>query len=398
MGVPKKKTSLLRRASRLRFSQWWLIGLLLVAVFADFIANDRPLIASVNGELRFPVAHQIGEDLGIASPYQPVIRNWYRAETDWGLWPAVPYRAGKPDRKNGNYRSPWGEQDTGPRARHYLGTDKLGRDILAGLIRGTRIAVLIGLGSVLISLLLGIPLGGVAGFFGNDSLVGPRHRWWGWSIGSSLGILYAWVSLIPYFGTDGLLSSFLILLLAAIFGGLLMSQGLRLIPAMRRSAALPADSLVLQAIELFVNIPGLILLVALLAIINRPSIWIVVLVIGVLSWPTVARYLRAELLRIRSLPYMDAARISGISKSRRLFYHALPNAIGPLAVVASFSLGQAIILEAALSFLGIGIPADQVTWGSLLRLSREFPEAWWLAIFPGILLTLTVLAANRQFK
>lgn len=395
---PKEKSTFLRRLSRLNFSQWWLIGLLLVALLADFIANDRPLMARVDDELRFPVLHQIGEDLGFSSPYQPVVRNWYRAKTSWALWPPVPYRAGKPDRKNGNYRSPFEVQDTEPRARHYLGTDKLGRDILAGLIRGTRIAVIVGLGSVLISLLLGIPLGGVAGFFGNDGLVGPRHRWWGWIIGGTLGVLYGWISLIPYFNLQGIFPPLLLLLLAICLGGWVVSQLLRLIPAMRRAAALPTDTLILQAIELLVNIPGLVLLVALLAIINRPSIWIVVLVIGVLRWPTVARYLRAELLRIRSLPYMDAARVSGISKGRRLFHHALPNAIGPLTVVASFSIGQAILLEAALSFLGIGIPADQVTWGSLLRLSRQFPEAWWLAVFPGILLTLTVLAANRQFK
>jgi len=401
MAVPQPTSPTGKQTNRLRtfsFSQWWLIGLFLVALLADVLANDRPLVASINDEWRFPVFHQMGEDLGLSSPYQPVVRNWYRADTDWALWPPVPYRAGKPDSKNGNYRSPFSAQDTGPRARHYLGTDKLGRDVLAGLIRGTRIAVFVGFGAVFIALLIGIPLGSVAGYFGNDGLLGPRYRWWGWLVGATLGVLYGWISLIPFFQLTGILAAGSVLVLAASLGGFFLSQALRLIPAMRRSTALPADTLVLQAVELFVNIPGLVLLVALLSIINQPSLWVVIVVIGVLRWPTVARYLRAELLRVRSLPYMDAAKVSGISQRRRLFYHALPNALGPLAVVASFSLGSAILLEAALSFLGIGIPADQVTWGSLLRLSREFPKAWWLAVFPGVLLTLTVLSANRQFK
>jgi peptide/nickel transport system permease protein len=157
---------------------------------------------------------------------------------------------------------------------------------------------------------------------------------------------------------------------------------------------LPADSFFLQGVELFVNIPGLVLLIALIAVIDRPSIGIVVVVIGVLRWTFTGRYLRAELLRIRNLPYIEAARVSGVGRWRILFRHALPNALGPLLVVSSFGIGAAILLEAFLSFLGIGIPADQVTWGSLLRQSRAFPAAWWLALFPGLLLTLTVLAAN----
>lgn len=377
-----------------RLALAWLGGLLLVAVFADFLANDRPLIARVDGELRFPVLHQYGEALGWAEGYQPTVRNWYRQETAWALWPPVPYVAGATDVKNGNYRSPFSVQETGARARHYLGTDKLGRDVLAGLIAGARVAVIVGIGALLISLLLGVPLGGIAGFFGNDALSGTRAFWWGWSVGGSLGILYAAISLLPYFQVTGFFASTLLLLVGAGAGGLMLASSLRLIPAMRKTMSFPADTFVLQGIELFVNIPGLVLLIALLAIINRPSIWLVALIIGVLRWTSVARYLRAEMLRIRNLPYIDAARISGIGRWRILFRHALPNAIGPIIVVSCFGLGSAILLEAFLSFLGIGIPADQVTWGSLLGQSRSQPSAWWMALFPGMLLTFTVLAAN----
>ncbi|MEM9258790.1 MAG: hypothetical protein AAGA62_04025, partial [Bacteroidota bacterium] len=154
----------------------WLVGLGMVALLADFIANDRPLIASVEGELRFPVLHEYGLALGLVDRYAPLVRNWKRISPDWALWPPVPYSAGATDLKNSDYRSPFAEQDTGPRARHYLGTDDLGRDVFAGLIGGTRVAIFVGVGSVILSLLLGIPLGGIAGFFGNDQLRAPRSK------------------------------------------------------------------------------------------------------------------------------------------------------------------------------------------------------------------------------
>ncbi len=384
-----KKKGWLRRAAIA-----WLLGLLLVAVFADFLANDRPLVASVNGETRFPVLHEYGEELGLVGPYQPIVRNWKKIETAWALWPVVPYSAGASDLKNSNFKSPFDLQDTGARARHYLGTDKLGRDVLAGLIAGSRVAIFVGIGSLLISLLIGVPLGGVAGFFGNNNLRGTRAQWWGLSAGGLLGVLYSTVSLLPFFRIESIGLTVLLLVGGFLLGGWLLALLLRQIPFFRQPASFPADTVVLQAVELFVNIPGLVLLIALLAVINQPSLWVVVLVIGVLRWPFITRHLRGELLRIRSLPYIEAARVSGVSRWRILFRHALPNAIGPLLVVSAFGLGGAILLEAFLSFLGIGIPADEITWGSLLRASRSRPDAWWLAVFPGLLLTFTVLAAN----
>lgn len=385
----------MRAGGKHHLSRAWLIGLVLVALLADFLANDRPLIASVDGDVRFPVAHDYGVALGVVAPYVPRVRNWYRQETGWALWPPVPYAAGRTDVKNGNFRSPFDRQDTGERARHYLGTDQLGRDTLAGLIRGCRVAVFVGLGSVLISLLIGVPLGGVAGFFGNDGLRYRRAKLWGWGIGLPLGVTYGLVALVPALAGAGWPLTLLAGAVVTVLLGWGLSALFGLIPFMRKPAAFRADTLVLQGVELFVNIPALVLLIALVAIVNRPSIGIVVLIIGVLRWPTIARYLRAELLRIRRLPYIDAARVSGIPRWRILFRHALPNALGPLFVVASFGLGYAVLLEAVLSFLGIGIPADQVTWGSLLRQSRQHPAAWWLAVFPGLLLTFTVMAANR---
>ena len=378
-----------------RQARWWLLGLLVVALLADFVTNDRPLIASVDGDLRFPVLHEYANAVGLAAPYTPVVRNWYRTDTDWSLWPPVPYAAGKPDVRHANFVSPFDEQNTAPRARHYLGTDRLGRDVLAGLIRGTRVAIFVGVGSVFLSLLIGIPLGGLAGFFSNEGLQTSRSRLFGWTTGGISGLVYAAVNLVPFLGATAWWSVAALCLLTAVIFAFLLGRLLHLLPWFRRPTGVPADTAVLQAIELFVNVPGLVLLIALMAIVEQPSVWIVIVAVGILSWPTMARYLRAELLRIRSLPYIDAARVSGVPHWRILFRHALPNALGPLVIIASFGLGGAILLEAFLSFLGIGIPAGQVTWGSLLQQSRQHPAAWWLAVFPGVLLTLTVMAANK---
>ncbi|MEM9931244.1 MAG: hypothetical protein AAF840_15615, partial [Bacteroidota bacterium] len=169
---------------------WWLIGLTAIAIFSDFLANDRPLVVKMEGEIRFPVLRQYSTTLGWSSGYSPVVRDWYEADVAWALWPPVPYAAGASDLKNSGYRSPFAPQNTGERARHYLGTDQLGKDTLAGLIVGCRTAIMVGIGAVLISLIIGIFLGGIAGFFGNDGLRNTRAHWWGWSLGGMGGLLY----------------------------------------------------------------------------------------------------------------------------------------------------------------------------------------------------------------
>lgn len=363
---------------------WYYLGLLvLVAVFANWLANDRPWVASYEGQTYWPILR-----------HTPEVRDWKAVETDWAIWPPVRFRAATTDLGNGNYRPPF-HASKGDRGRHWLGTDRLGRDTLAGLISGARIAVVVGLGSLGIALLIGIPLGAIAGYFGNDGLRWPRYRSLGLVIGLFLGLAYGWAALWPATTERSLGLRWLLILLVAMGAVAVVTSLLRWLPGTRQSTKLPIDGVVLRLIELFTSIPGLVLLIALLSIISRPSIGLVVVVIGGISWTAIARFLRAELLRIRSLPYIEAAQVSGLPKARILFRHALPNAIGPVLVVAAFLVGFSILSEAMLSFLGVGVPTDQITWGSMLGQSRTHPSAWWLAVLPGVLLTLTVLACNR---
>ena len=369
-----------------RFAVCFLLLVALTGALADFLANDRPIVARRAGRTEFPVLFGYG------------VPDWRSAEVSWALWPPVRYSAGGTDLINGNYRPPLAEPRGRDRPRHWLGTDRLGRDTLAGLIHGCRVAVVIGLGSLLVALLIGGPLGAVAGYFGNDGLRWPRYRWWGGVVGAPLGVMYYAAALGPYLVDSGSGIRALAGVLATVLGWGLISGGLYslslLFPGLKKPVSLPLDRLVMSLVEGLSSVPGLVVLIALLSFFSRPSLAVIVLVIGGFGWVSVARFLRAELLRIRELPYVEAARVSGVGEWRILLRHALPNALGPLFVVGSFAVGGAVLTESALSFLGIGVPADLVSWGSILRQSREQPAAWWLAVFPGLLLTGVVLGLN----
>ncbi|PHI21016.1 ABC transporter permease [Lewinellaceae bacterium SD302] len=396
--------SRIRNSIRSTRGRRWALGylkvLVIVAIFSSFLANDRPILASYAGEIRFPVFREIGEIFSGPRPYGDLPgRSWRKAETDWAVWPPVRYSAGELDFANNNYVSPFEEQKIETALeRHWLGTDQLGRDTLAGLIRGCRIALLVGMVAMGIALLIGLLMGGLAGFFSNDGLRAHRHRAWSFAIGTVFGIIYLINNFLPYAnGWSGWIkypAAFI------VFAGLLgLFQLLFGFPASfwpwwRKEISLPIDAIVLRIIELFNSFPTLILLIAVLPVIDSPTILTVMLVIGLIRWTGIARFVRAELLRIRQLPYIDAARISGFGQLRILFRHALPNALGPVVVALSFGVAGAILLEAYLSFLSIGLPEDQVSWGSLLQQSRAQPAAWWLAVFPGLAIFFTVLSLN----
>ena len=150
----------------------------------------------------------------------------------------------------------------------------------------------------------------------------------------------------------------------------------------------------MRIVEIFNAIPTLILLLAIVAIINKPSIYNIILIIGLIRWTTITRFVRAELLRIRQLEYVEAARALGYSRFRIIFRHALPNALGAALIAISFGIATAILLEATLSFLGIGMPPDKLTWGLLLSEARSNTSAWWLVIFPGLAIFSTVILFN----
>jgi peptide/nickel transport system permease protein len=154
------------------------------------------------------------------------------------------------------------------------------------------------------------------------------------------------------------------------------------------------DAVVMRVGEVQLAFPTIILYVAVMAVVG-PGLEKLIAVIGVVSWVQYARVERAMTLSLREQEYVQAARALGASAWRIMLRHILPNTLGPLTVVASFGLASTLVIEASLSFLGLGVPPSVPSWGSMLSDGRDYLRAgWWVATFPGLALTLCVLAVN----
>lgn len=401
-AAPAHRAITWRRFRRNR-PAWWSLRVLallaFIAVFADFLANEKPLYARLEGRNYFPVVRQYAVDLGFR-PWEArfVQADWRALPYERVLYAPIPYSATTIDRQNMGYRSPFEKNQKTPwRFHHWLGTDQLGRDVLAGMIRGTRVALGVGIVAMSVAFLIGVFFGAAAGYFGDRGWQVSRIGLFLSVIGLALGLFYA---IVPrrYAFQEGVWGWELLKSAGIVFVFLgaawLLSRLLRSVPWLERPVRVPVDLLVMRLIEVVNSIPGLLLLLALAAIVRRPSILFIMLIIGLIGWTGIARFTRAELLRIRQESYIEAARALGFRHRRILFRHALPNALTPVLIALAFGIANAVLLEALLSFLGIGLPADSVTWGTLLNLARSAPKAWWLALFPGLAIFVTVTAFN----
>lgn len=154
------------------------------------------------------------------------------------------------------------------------------------------------------------------------------------------------------------------------------------------------DSLLMRLVDIMLCFPSFFLILAVIAFLN-PSIWIIMAVIGLTGWMGVARMVRAEVLAIREMDYIMAARCIGCSDLRIILRHILPNALSPVLVAATLGVAGAILTESALSFLGIGVQPPTPSWGNILTSGKDYIEfAWWLSLFPGLAILVTVLAYN----
>lgn len=219
-----------------------------------------------------------------------------------------------------------------PSASHWFGTDALGRDLFTRILYGGRISLSVGGIAVLISLLIGVPIGALAGYYGGkiDTIL--------------MRFTDAFLSLPP----------FLVLILLAS---------------------------ILREVEI--------------PLFQRSSVLTISLVIGVLSWMTFARLVRAAFLTLRELDYVSAARALGAADRQIILRHILPNGIGVIIVEATLQLGYAIIQESGLSFLGFGIQQPTPSWGNLIASAQDhFVRYPWLAIFPGLMIFLSIISVN----
>lgn len=154
------------------------------------------------------------------------------------------------------------------------------------------------------------------------------------------------------------------------------------------------DTALMRFVDMVIAFPRLVLLVTIVALFE-PSVTLIVLVLGLTLWPGTARVVRAEVLSVRERPFVEAARALGYSRRRILFRHVVPNVLAPVIVAATLGIGDTIVLEAGLSFLGIGVQPPTPSWGTMVADGRNnLLGAWWLSTFPGLAIVLTVLAFN----
>ncbi len=155
-----------------------------------------------------------------------------------------------------------------------------------------------------------------------------------------------------------------------------------------------ADIVISRAIEIMLTIPTFFLIIAIIAFLP-PSIYNIMVVIGLTGWTGAARFVRAEFLKLKQLDFIMALRALGASHRRIIFLHMLPNAMAPVLVSAVFGIAGAILTESSLSFLGFGVPPPTPSWGDILSQSRDYIEfAWWLTVFPGFAIFLSITAYN----
>jgi len=396
----------------------YLLGILvLVARFAPIIANNQPLYAVYKGVTMYPAFSDEKTTLEITDPktgeiekLQFDITDWRKLDFESVIYAPIPYSPGELDKYNRSsspsskqfYKTNNGEiLELSSRFRHHLGTDLIGSDLFSGLIHGTRIALIVGLISMGIASFIGIILGAFAGFFGDRDLKMRRVKYYMTLIGLFFGFFYGFGQR-KYAISDGFSQSnsegmieFAISILI-IFGTTYIFRLLsRLITNkwLSTEISVPIDSMVSRGIEILNSIPRLLLIITVTAIMDR-SLTIIMVIIGITGWTGIARFTRAEFLRIKSLEYVQASKSLGFSSIRTIFKHALPNALAPVFVSIAFGIASAILIESGLSFLGIGVPDDVITWGSLLGDGRQDTSSWWLIIFPGIAIFITITIYN----
>jgi len=384
IGFLRKLLKRLHRSSVFRVAKAWLLFLFFIALFGDFFANSKPLFCRFDGAIQFPIFQEI---LGLTSPFSEST-DWENPKITSKIFPLIPYHYDTIDPLNSHYKSPFGKQNIKSlRFRHWLGTDKIGRDVLAGMIMGARVSLVISCLGIGVAALIGVFLGSISGYFGDKKL-----KWTIWQVIFTLVLLvvFSWFAyVLPIYFGNNWLTYIGLLVLFLLFEWLFSKASKK-----GKKIALPMDWMVLRILEVFKSIPKL-LLILVISSIFAPSVLLVAMVIGLTHWPTITLYMRGEMKLVRKMEYLIAAQLQGIPDWKILIRHGIPNAIGPALIAIMLGLGSAILSEAFLSFLGLGIPPELTSWGKLLAAARENVSAWWLAVFPGLAIFLTIYSANR---
>jgi oligopeptide transport system permease protein len=210
-----------------------------------------------------------------------------------------------------------------PSREHWLGTDTLGRDLLARSLYGGRISITVGLVATFVALTIGVTYGAVAGYVGGK-----------------------------------------------------------------------LDAFMMRIVDILYALPFAIFVILLMVFFGR-NIFLLFFAIGAVEWLTMARIVRGQVMSLKKMEFIEAARALGLGRRRIIFRHVIPNVLGPVIVYTSLTIPAVMLLESFLSFLGLGVQAPMSSWGVLIKDgSEKMEEFWWLLVFPGALFFLTLLSLN----
>jgi peptide/nickel transport system permease protein len=271
---------------------------------------------------------------------------------------------------------------------YILGTDELGRDVFARMLQGAWVSLTVGFVAVGISVIIGIILGGWAGYYGSNKI----------TVGHVLGVFLIVLGTVWLF-TNQSFSDILFLLMGIFliwFVGKIHKQSRKMQPgkSLLLFPVLSVDGLITGIIDIMLCFPSFFLILTVVALLPS-SIYNIMIIIGLTSWMGSARFVRAEFLSLREMDFITASRALGVSDGRIIFLHMIPNALAPVLVSATIGIATAILTEAGLSFLGFGVPPPHATWGNILSNGKNFLfDAPWLTFVPGIAILIVVLAFN----
>lgn len=278
--------------------------------------------------------------------------------------------------------------------RYLLGTDKYGRDNLSRLILGVRISLSVGLLAVGISLLIGITLGALAGFYQKFPPEINILTFAAAIIGFGF-LIYTLYLFLPQVSNGLLIVAICVIATIGLFYLLYILNERVFNKLLSKQISIPVDDIIMYIINTFWPIPVLLLIFALILALGR-EFWQIYLAVGLVMWVEVARVVRGQFLSVREQEYVEAAEGLGFDDVRIIFKHILPNTIAPLIVITAANFASAIIIEAGLSFLGIGVQPPMPSWGTMLNEYYGYigTDKAFLAFLPGLAIMILVLAFN----
>lgn len=274
---------------------------------------------------------------------------------------------------------------------YLLGTDDLGRDIFARMMQGAWVSLTVGFVAVGIAVLIGIVMGGIAGYYG-EYRIKFMHVLFLIAFFCSLVFLAAGQRGLAF---DSMLLALLFVVISVIYN--YFSHKWNKGPAILNLLffdTFTVDTLIMRFVDIMLCFPSFFLILTIVAILPA-SIYNIMVVIGLTSWMGTTRFVRAEFLSLREQDFVSAAKVMGIPDISIIFRHMIPNAAAPVLVSATIGIADAILTEAGLSFLGFGVPPPHATWGNILSDGKRFLfDAPWLTYIPGLSILVVVLSFN----